>query len=226
MSKLNIYKAMIEFQKELTPVIKENKAEVEKNGRKVYDYVYAKLEDIIQHVAPLMLKHDLGFTQPSRIEGLDTVLKTIIFHGPSGEEIVSEMYLPIALDPQKTGIAKTYYKRFMLQAALGLATEDNDAQDVKDLKPMRGKQEQAFQGKTLAQTAEDRIKIEDSIMDFLSTKTEGWDKNDKLQFLKKHFHANAIADLKTRSNDELKRLLSNAMNDVRSVKDVKFEIPF
>jgi hypothetical protein len=220
-----IYKAMIEFQKELKPVLKGSEAEIRSAGKPGFSYTYAKLEEIIEHVTPILNKHDMGFTQTSRIEGMDNVLQTIIFH-KSGEKILSEMFLPVASDAQKTGAAITYFKRYMLQAALGLATEDDDAQDVKDIKPLKGKQEQAFQGKSLAQTAEDRIKIEDSIMDFLSTKTEGWDKNDKLQFLKKHFHANAIADLKTRSNDELKRLLSNAMNDVKSVKDVKFEVPF
>lgn len=223
-----IYKAMIEFQKELSPVVKDSIATITpRDGKAKFSYAYAKLEEIIEHVMPILNKHDLGFTQTSRIEGMDNVLQTIIFH-KSGEKILSEMFLPVASDAQKTGAAITYFKRYMLQAALGLATEDDDAQDVKDIKPPRGKQEQAFQGKSVEEIAKDRDAIVNDVKSFLKEKTHGMSLTEGMAFLKKHFQANEMTDLNSRSNEELKRLLSNAMNykEEKKVSTHRFQVDF
>jgi hypothetical protein len=60
-----------------------------------------------------------------RVDGDKTILITKLIH-ESGEELVSEMILPHNSDPQKYGSLITYYKRYQLQAILGVSTKDED----------------------------------------------------------------------------------------------------
>jgi hypothetical protein len=54
-----------------------------------------------------------------------TILVTRLIH-ESGEFIESEMILPSHPEPQKFGSLITYYKRYQLQALLGVNTEEDD----------------------------------------------------------------------------------------------------
>jgi hypothetical protein len=60
-----------------------------------------------------------------RIELDRTILITKLIH-ESGEEMISEMILPTVQDPQRFGSLITYYKRYQLQALLGISTSDED----------------------------------------------------------------------------------------------------
>jgi hypothetical protein len=60
-----------------------------------------------------------------KVENGITILITKIIHS-SGESIQSEMVLPVVADPQKFGSLITYYKRYQLQAILGVSTKDED----------------------------------------------------------------------------------------------------
>jgi hypothetical protein len=54
-------------------------------------------------------------------------LTTILLHS-SGEYLAGTITLPLPkADPQGTGSAMTYARRYCLQAAVGLVTEDDDA---------------------------------------------------------------------------------------------------
>ena len=117
----NIYKALADFQQEVSPIHK---------GTEGYGYSYADLSAIFKVINPLMKKHKLGFTQ--LLNGED--LKTVIFHVTSGESIESTVHIQqdVQLAKMNTfqvlGSAITYYRRYSLSAALGLITDkDLDA---------------------------------------------------------------------------------------------------
>lgn len=129
----NISQALVKFQSQLKPVNKEAE-------NPFFKSVYADLSSILQAVMPVLSANGLAVIQPMRIDGDKTLLITQVIH-ESGESIESQMVLPPHSDPQKYGSLITYYKRYQLQAMLGIATrdEDDDANSVSQPKPQQQK---------------------------------------------------------------------------------------
>lgn len=97
---------------------------------------YADLSSILQTVVPVLSSCGIAVIQPMKIDGDRTILITKLIHS-SGEWLESEMILPHHADPQKYGSLITYYKRYQLQAMLGVSTteDDNDGNNlVQDIK--------------------------------------------------------------------------------------------
>lgn len=104
---------------------------------------YFDINAILAEVKPILNKHGLLILQPLVIidgkNGLRTVIidtETKKIYEPStstGPEYVeggviteSLVLLPEGLDPQKTGSAITYFRRYALQSLLALEAEDDD----------------------------------------------------------------------------------------------------
>ena len=87
---------------------------------------YANLEEVIRVVKDAFGANGLSFVQfPVSKEGYAGV-ETIIMH-ESGEFISNEFLLKCAkADPQGMGSAITYARRYGLQAACGIPSEDDD----------------------------------------------------------------------------------------------------
>ena len=86
---------------------------------------YADLSSILQAVVPVLSANGLAIVQPMKVQDGVTILSTTLFH-ESGESLSSEMILPSHADPQKYGSLLSYYKRYQLQALLGVSTKDED----------------------------------------------------------------------------------------------------
>lgn len=114
----SIHSAIVKFQSQLRPVNKDSENPFFKSS-------YADLSSILQAVVPLLTENDLAIIQPMRVENGVTILVTKIIHS-SGDFLQSEMILPSHADPQKFGSLITYYKRYQLQAILGVSTKDED----------------------------------------------------------------------------------------------------
>jgi hypothetical protein len=114
----SINQALVKFQSQLRPVSKDSENPFFKSS-------YADLSSILQAVMPILSGNGLAVSQPMRVDGDKTILITKLIH-ESGEELVSEMILPHNSDPQKYGSLITYYKRYQLQAILGVSTKDED----------------------------------------------------------------------------------------------------
>jgi len=113
-----ISKALVKFQSELKPAGKDAVNPFFKSN-------YLTLSGIIDHVMPILSSNGLAIIQPMKIQDGATVLVTRLIH-VSGETIESEMVLPPHNDPQKYGSFITYYKRYQLQALLGISTSEED----------------------------------------------------------------------------------------------------
>jgi hypothetical protein len=120
----NINQSLIKFHASLKPIAKDAQNPFFKSD-------YLTLSGILDAVRPLLASVDLALVQSMRVDGERTILITKIMHA-SGEEILSEMILPHNSDPQKYGTLITYYKRYQLQALLGISTteEDDDGNSV------------------------------------------------------------------------------------------------
>jgi len=92
-----------------------------------YSYQFADLADILTAIREPMMASGLA-EQQELSGGRDgwTTLTTTIWH-ESGESKVSLLDIPTAgKSAQESGSLFTYYKRYALGAALGIATEEDD----------------------------------------------------------------------------------------------------
>ena len=114
----NLNQALVKFHANLKPIAKDAQNPFFKSD-------YLTLSGILDAVRPLLASVDLALIQAMRVDGERTILITKIIH-VTGEEITSEMILPQNNDPQKFGSLITYYKRYQLQALLGISTSEED----------------------------------------------------------------------------------------------------
>lgn len=143
---VSIYESLINARKEFKPLI-----ETAKNP--FFKSTYAPLAEVINSVKDALSNNNIGFFQSvdpigeKEIVNITTTDKTgvvkteqkvvsfskittTLFAG-NGEKIETSYPLIIAdTDPQKVGATVTYAKRYALTAALGIASEDDDAQSV------------------------------------------------------------------------------------------------
>ena len=130
----NINQALVKFNAQLKPIHKDASNPFFKSD-------YLTLSGILDAVRPLLSSVGLSIVQPIRVDGDKNILITKLIH-ESGEEIVSEMILPNHSDVQKHGSLITYYKRYQLQALLGISTadEDDDGNAATQPKPQQTQQ--------------------------------------------------------------------------------------
>jgi hypothetical protein len=89
-----------------------------------YKYRYADLAEIIEHVRPVLSKHDLAVSQLIQT-GDSTILVTRLLHA-SGQYLQCTYPLPKSAPAQDMGSALTYARRYSLCAILGIAADEDD----------------------------------------------------------------------------------------------------
>ncbi len=110
-----ITKKLLEFQKEISAIKKDGKNPHFKSN-------YATLPQILSEVKPVLSKHGLVVLQPIK----DDKVCTVIIDSESGESCDGSIHIPSGLNPQQTGSAITYYRRYLLAGMLSLEIEDDD----------------------------------------------------------------------------------------------------
>lgn len=114
-NKTSIYKKLFQVKLEIGKLIKNE-------INPFFQSKYFDVNQLIEHVEPLLHKNNLLLMQPIK----DNKVISTITDIDSGENVTSEIELPVFQDPQKTGSAITYYRRYTLQSLLGLQAEDDD----------------------------------------------------------------------------------------------------
>lgn len=97
-----------------------------------YKSKYFDINGLLEHIEPILFKHELVILQPIIDNKVITELVCIF----DGERIKSEIELPKFDDPQKLGSAITYYRRYTLQSLLSLQAEDDDGNTATTAKPL------------------------------------------------------------------------------------------
>ena len=113
---MSIYKKLFEAKKEIGKISKDSKNPFFKSK-------YFDINSLLEHVEPILQKHDLLLLQPI----LEGKVITELIDVETGEKVVSEISLPTLNDPQKLGSAVSYYRRYTAQSLLGLQATDDDA---------------------------------------------------------------------------------------------------
>ncbi len=119
----NILKALILAKQEFKHIPKNSYNPYHKNK-------YANLDAVLGAISEALNKYDLCLLQPTEVRADQTILKTVIYHVESGEQIACELLLPQNADPQKTGSAITYYRRYALCSLLGIIADEDDDGNV------------------------------------------------------------------------------------------------
>lgn len=113
-------KAQLKVQAELKDIGK---------GAKGYGYNYTSFDDLVQYLRPLLTKHGISFIQSPIGEDGKIGLTTLWMH-ESGE-FVEESFVTDRAELkgmniyQTIGSAITYYRRYMLSAFVGIASEED-----------------------------------------------------------------------------------------------------
>ena len=113
---MSIYKKLFEAKKEIGKISKDSKNPFFKSK-------YFDINSLLEHVEPILQKHDLLLLQPIT----DGKVSTIIVDVETGEKVISEIALPQLNDPQKLGSCVSYYRRYTVQSLIGLQATDDDA---------------------------------------------------------------------------------------------------
>lgn len=122
--------ALAAFQAECPAIPRTATADVSKDGRKVFSYHFAPLDEIVRVIHPFLTKHGLSYTHDG--ETVSNGVKTVCtLHHIMGAKRTATFFGPIdasgGKNPiQQIGSARSYGRRYTLMDVLGLVTEDDD----------------------------------------------------------------------------------------------------
>lgn len=126
-----------------------------KQGGKVSKY--ADLTAVIEAIKPALIAHGLFFTQRCQPAEDGVSVETVLHHSGGEKESLGTLYVPAnKRDPQGFGSALTYARRYALQTAFGVPTEDDDGNAARRSPP----QEQArTNGAPISDSQRDLIQV-------------------------------------------------------------------
>lgn len=87
---------------------------------------YFDINTLLAEVKPILNRHKVVVLQPLGSKDGKLALTTKLIDTESDTEISDTCYVPEDANPQKTGSAITYFRRYALQSLLALEAEDDD----------------------------------------------------------------------------------------------------
>lgn len=122
----NLAAALVAALKDLSVVDKGRLAKIEMKGGGNYTYEYADLGDVVKLTRPKLAEHGIVALTPVEEHG-DGLKCTVVLLHSSGERLdFGPFPFPHGQTAQATGSMVTYYRRYALVAALGMAAGDDD----------------------------------------------------------------------------------------------------
>ena len=120
----NLYAKILQFQKEIKPILKDQ-------TNPYFKSKYANINAVLEEVKPALNKSNLILLQPLISENQKLIMKTILADSESAEEMNTSIELPVLPDAQKQSALITYYRRFAITSLLCLqTTDDDDAESI------------------------------------------------------------------------------------------------
>jgi hypothetical protein len=97
---------------------------------------YSSLASVIDAVRPALSSNGLAFVQKLHTAEGGVAVETVLIHESGQEMSFGVLFIPATKqDAQGYGSAISYAKRYSLQAALGIASEDDDGQAAVKTRP-------------------------------------------------------------------------------------------
>lgn len=153
----SIYAALAAAQSEMGPALKEA-------NNPHFRIKYADLGNVMEACLPALNANGIAVVQPPYDDDTGRYVKTIFFHGETGEHI--ECRVPLIVqknDMQGYGSAVTYARRYGLMAMAGIAPEDDDGNAAVNAAPKPQQQQKKPKGPTAVETAIDSLTKADSL---------------------------------------------------------------
>jgi hypothetical protein len=114
-----MYKKLLAIQQEIGAIKKDA-------TNPFYKSKYFDINSLLEQVKPILNKHGVILLQGlTNIDG-KLALSTQLAFAEEGKVIETVCPLPEMADPQKSGSAITYFRRYALQSLLALEAEDDD----------------------------------------------------------------------------------------------------
>jgi len=127
--------ALAKAQMELPPIERSRTVNVRMQNGGTYTFKYAPLDEIFSKIRPVLGKHGLSLSQLITSDEKGMVIETMLMH-KSGQHIVSVARLPsVPAKPQDLGGLITYMRRYAIQCIVGIAAEENDADEMSEAAP-------------------------------------------------------------------------------------------
>lgn len=129
--------ALVKAQKKMGVAIKDAKNPFFKSK-------FADLNSVIEASVPVLNDEDIAVLQTPTMKDGKQVMQTVLLHS-SGEYIASETEVVAAKvnDPQASGSALSYARRYGLQSTVTLRAEDDDSESAMGRGKLQPKQEVA-----------------------------------------------------------------------------------
>lgn len=121
MTTLNKFKRLALARLEFPKIVKDEKG---------FGYLYAKLEQILDSIIPILNKFELDILQTIKDDKVKTYFVDLITGDAEllGEILIDRTIVLPKMNPyQVYGSAISYFRRYQILVGLGLAQEDNDA---------------------------------------------------------------------------------------------------
>ena len=116
-----LFKALIKAQSEFPEVKKTRRVKFNN-----VHYNYADLDDLVNAARPVLAKNNLGFLhRVNTNESGATFVECHLLH-QSGQSIKCAVRVDLPKDPKQAGSLITYFKRYSLEAMLGITTNEDD----------------------------------------------------------------------------------------------------
>jgi hypothetical protein len=108
----------------LTELITIDKGRTADAGK--YQYTYADIADLIAATRPVLAEHGIVALTPVHASEKGLACSVTLIHSSGEERVFDPLPFMASNDPQQAGSAITYFRRYALLAALGMATTDDD----------------------------------------------------------------------------------------------------
>jgi hypothetical protein len=144
--------ALVKAQSEMGNAVKDSKNPFFKSN-------FATLNAVREASLPVLNKHGIGVFQPTTVIEGKLYVETTAIH-ESGEYIsgLYEVVTGKANDPQATGAAVSYARRYALQALVNIGADDDDAESAMG----RGGKKEVASAKQETITVKTETKVEDA----------------------------------------------------------------
>ncbi|UOF80237.1 erf superfamily [Caudoviricetes sp.] len=124
-------KALVKAQSSMNHAAKDSKNPHFKSA-------YSSLASVIDAVRPHLAENGLAFVQKLGTSEGGIIVETVLIHESGQELSCGQLFVPATKqDAQGYGSAISYGKRYSLQAALGIASEDDDGNAATKSAPVK-----------------------------------------------------------------------------------------
>jgi hypothetical protein len=167
---------------------------------------YASLASVIEALREPFAANGLSFSQPCRVHTDGSIIvETMIIHS-SGQYIMGEITgKPVKNDPQSVGSLISYLKRYLLQAMVGIASEDDDSEAAMGRGSNHDHKVNQSKNTPVPKATENKLVTE--FKSKLSSITKNYSDKEKLDRILKEFDIKSSKEIPSLSEDNLRDML-------------------